>query len=117
MMLGGAVIGYAEFLRPGTIVAGVAGMVLLMLGVARLSQLPWSVAGVGTMLAGMGSLLLWRGSYWGVPLLVLGARWLIKDDEQRVRWVVASIVTIPFGVLTGYLLGIAERARANKLVL
>lgn len=117
MMVGGAAIGYVELLRPGTVIAGVAGLVLLMLGVARLGELPWSGTGVALMLAGVAALLIWRGSYWGVPLLFFGARWMIGPEEQRVRWIAAGLMMLPFGMLTGWLLGIAERARLNKITL
>jgi membrane-bound ClpP family serine protease len=113
-MLGGAVVGYVEFLRPGTVVAGVCGMVLLMLGVARLSELPWSGWGALVLLAGLAAMLVWRGSVWGVPLLFLGARWLIGPEELRVRWVFAAALALPFGLLTAWLLAIAEQARLNK---
>lgn len=116
-LIGGAAIGYLEFLRPGAVAPGVAGMVLLMLGVARVSELPWSPIGVLLLLGGMVSLLLWRGTCWGILLLLLGARYLIGPEELRVRWPVAAGLTIPFGFLTAFLLGIAERARLHKSIL
>lgn len=116
-LIGGAAIGYLEFLRPGTVVPGVAGMVLLMLGVARVSELPWNPIGALLLLGGMASLLLWRGTYWGIPLLLLGARYFIGPEELRVRWPLAAGLTVPFGFLTAYLLSIAERARLNKSIL
>jgi membrane-bound serine protease (ClpP class) len=116
-MIGGALVGYVEFLRPGTVIAGVGGMVLLMLGVARVSALPWNPVGALLLAGGMAALLVWRGSWWGIPLLLLGARYLIGPEELRVRWPVAAGLTIPFGLLTAYLLSIAERARLNKSIL
>ena len=116
MLLGGALIGYLEFLRPGAVIPGVAGMVLLMLAIARFSSLPWSATGALLLTAGIAVLLLWRGTYWGIPILLLGARLLIGPEEQRVRWPVAIALVIPFGLLTSRLLAIAERARLNKSV-
>ncbi len=116
-ILGGAVIGYAEFLRPGTVIPGVAGMVLLMLGVARLSELPWSPIGAVLLLAGMAAMLIWRGSIWGIAFLLLGARLLITPQELRVRWPIAAALTVPFGLITAYFLSIAERARQAKSIL
>lgn len=116
-LIGGAAIGYCEFLRPGTVVPGVAGMVLLMLGIARVSDLPWSPMGALLLIAGMSAMLIWRGTWWGIPLLLLGARYLVAPEAMRVRWPVAAGLVIPFGILTAYLLGLAERARLNKSVL
>jgi len=62
-------------------------------------------------------MLIWRGTWWGIPLLFLGARYLIAPEAMRVRWPVAVGLTVPFGLLTAYLLGIAERARLNKSIL
>lgn len=117
MLLGGAVIGYVEFLRPGSVVPGVAGMVLVMLSIARFSNLPCSPAGALLLAAGMAVLLIWRGTCWGIPLLLLGARFLIAPEDQRVRWPIAAATSVPFGLLTAHLLAIAERARLNKSVL
>jgi len=116
-LVSGAAIGYCEFLRPGTVAPGVAGMVLLMLGIARVSELPWSPIGALLMAAGTAALLFWRGAYWGIPLLLLGARYLIEPDAMRVRWTVAVGLIVPFGILTAYLLAIAEKARINKSIL
>ncbi|MBL8178508.1 MAG: hypothetical protein JNK48_27795 [Bryobacterales bacterium] len=113
LVIAGATIGYIEFLRPGGVVPGVTGMVLLMLGIARLSDLPWSPAGALLLVAGMAVLLLRPGAWWGIPLLIAGARLLIGPEDLRVRWPVAAL-TIPFGFLTSFLLSIAERARLNK---
>lgn len=114
MLFGGALIGYIEFLRPGAVIPGVVGMVLTMLAIARFSNLPWSPTGALLLVTGMAALLIWRGAYWGIPLLFLGARLLIAPEEQRVRWPIAAATSIPFGLLTAYLLSIAERARLNK---
>ena len=84
-LFGGAAIGYCEFLRPGTVAPGVAGMVLLMLGIARIRDLPWSPVGPLLLAAGMAVLLIWRGTWWGIPLLLLGARYLIEPEAMRVR--------------------------------
>ncbi|MFN7937262.1 MAG: hypothetical protein U0R19_28310 [Bryobacteraceae bacterium] len=114
MLFGGALIGYVEFLRPGTVIPGVAGMVLTMLAIARFSNLAWSAKGALLLAAGIAALLIWRGAWWGIPLLLLGARLLITPEEQRIRWIIAAATTIPFGLLTAYLLSISERARLNK---
>ena len=116
MLFGGAIIGYVEFLRPGSVIPGVAGMVLAMLAIARFSTLPWSPLGALLLAAGMAALLIWRGTWWGVPLLLLGSRFLIAPEEHRIRWSIAVATSIPFGLLTTYLLSIAERARLNKSI-
>lgn len=117
MLFGGALIGYLEFLRPGSVLPGVLGMVLIMLAIARLSNLPWSPTGALLLAAGIAALLIWRGAYWGVPLLLLGARLLITPEDQRIRWPIAAATAVPFGLLTARLLSIAERARINKSIL
>ena len=116
MLFGGAIIGYVEFLRPGSVIPGVAGMVLAMLAIARFSTLPWSPLGALLLAAGMAALLIWRGTWWGVPLLLLGARFLIAPEEQRIRWLTAAVVTVPFGFITSYLMSVTETAIRNKFI-
>jgi membrane-bound serine protease (ClpP class) len=54
----------------------------------------------------------------GIALLTLGALLLVDAPipEMRVHLVTALAVSIPFGVITAFLMTIAMRARRNKVV-
>lgn len=118
----GVAIGCLELLRPGMIVPGVTGAVLAMLGVASLAAQPITARGValialGVLLAALDAKYRLRGAGTaaGAMVLVLGARWLVADGEAKIRWTVAAGVSIPFLVVTWWLMEKAFRARANKL--
>lgn len=116
-LLAGLVLVYGEFLRPGTVLPGVAGGVLTLLAVAALWDLgPGGGAVTLLLLATAGLILLarlqsplWIGL---VPALVLvwAARALVAP---RISWWVAAL-TAPHALLTLWLLRIAVRARRNK---
>ncbi|MDX1980413.1 MAG: hypothetical protein SFV51_09100 [Bryobacteraceae bacterium] len=118
----GVAIGCLELLRPGTIVPGVTGAVLAMLGVASLAAHPITARGValialGVLLATLDAKYRLRGAGTaaGTILLVLGARWLVADGDAKIRWTVAAGVSIPFLAGAWWLMDKAFRARANKL--
>jgi len=54
----------------------------------------------------------------GISLLVIGGLLLVDAPipEMRVRLVTALAVSIPLGIITAFLMGIAVRARRNKIV-
>jgi len=54
----------------------------------------------------------------GIALLTLGGMLLVDSPlpEMRVHLLTALAVSIPFGLITAFLMGIAVRARRNKIV-
>src|SRR5208337_4327477 len=54
----------------------------------------------------------------GIVTLTLGALLLVDAPipEMRVHLLTALAVSVPFGVITAFLMGIAVRARRNKVV-
>src|SRR5262245_53709638 len=102
-IIAGLLIGYVELLRPGLVIPGVVGAVLIMLGVARLAALPCSLLGVAICSLAMGVLIFSAVSpmKWGIAalaavLLCCGLRMLIgSPDEARIRWVTAVVLGVP----------------------
>ena len=119
----GALCVYVEFTNPGLVAPGVAGAILVLLGLSALSVLPINWLGVALLalavtlfaleakLAAHGVL----GAGAAVAML-LGAVLLIDSPlpELRIHWSTAVAVTLPFSLITVFLLSIAVRARRNK---
>lgn len=116
MLLGGLLIAYIEFLRPGWVIPGAIGGVVFLLGVARLWDLP----------AGAATLLLWAAAMLCISGGVLTRQvalgcvlsmvlLLVAGREIGARWWVSASLVLPFVSITGWLLEIAWRARWNKL--
>jgi membrane-bound serine protease (ClpP class) len=124
LLIIGALGIYVEFSSPGLIFPGVAGAILVLLGLSALSVLPINWLGAGLMLLAMGMFLLEvkiasHGilGVGGAVALVLGAVMLIDSPvpELRVRWSTAVALALPFSAITIFLLTIAVRARHNKV--
>ena len=116
---------YVEFSSPGLVAPGVAGVILALLGLTALSMLPISWLGAALTFVGMLFLVLEAKfathgilTAGGALALALGAVMLINTDvpELRVRWSTALGLTIPFALITSFLLSIAVRARRNRIV-
>jgi membrane-bound serine protease (ClpP class) len=114
----GLLIGYVELLRPGLVLPGVAGLVLIMLGVASLWPQP--VHSPSLLLIVIALVLLYldaRLRLYGVAGLLAAAALaagLRYGFREAVSWAVAIGLSIPFVVITDWLLGLALRARLNK---
>jgi membrane-bound serine protease (ClpP class) len=114
---------YSEFSAPGMILPGVAGSICALLGLAALSVLPISWLGVSLMLlAAIFFALEMKFTSHGVlgiggaVALVLGCLLLIDSPlpELRIRPLTVFAVTLPFALITAFLVTIAARARRNK---
>jgi len=125
LLVVGAMLLYVEFGHPGMVVPGVFGAVLLLLGLAAFSVLPISSLGAGLLLLAMIMLVLEAKfathgvlTVGGGVCMVLGALLLVDSPlpELRIRLATAISVTVPFAVITAFLLTLAVRARANKAV-
>lgn len=115
---------YVEFSHPGLILPGVAGAVLLLLGFSSLSVLPISWIGVALLILALVLFaleakfashgILGAG---GALSMVLGALLLVNGPpEMRIHLSTALAVTIPFALITIFLVSLAMRARAAKVI-
>jgi membrane-bound serine protease (ClpP class) len=116
---------YVEFSSPGLVAPGVAGAILVLLGLTALSMFPIDWLGAALMILGLGFFVLEAKfathgvlTAGGAIALALGAVMLIDTPhpELRVRWSTALGLAIPFALITSGLLTVAVRARRNKVV-
>src|SRR6516164_5934647 len=111
---------YLEFTNPGLIAPGVAGAILLLLGLAALSLLPINWLGAALLVVALASFVLEAKfaahgilAFGGALALVLGAVMLVNGPipEMRVHWPIALGLALPFSAITVFLLSLAIRAR------
>ena len=125
LLVVGAFSLYAEFNHPGAVWPATVGVVFILLAIFALHLLPIRFAAVVLILA---SFVLFAldakfGTHGalavgGIATLVIGALLLVDSPipEMRVKLLTALAVSIPLGVITVFLMTIALRARANKVV-
>jgi len=121
----GALALYAEFNHPGAVIPGTVGVVFILLAAFALNLLPVRFAAV-VLIVGAFVLFALEAKFvthgvltiGGISLLVIGGLLLVDAPipEMRVRLVTALAVSIPLGIITAFLMGIAVRARRNKIV-
>src|SRR5437867_10113442 len=121
----GALALYAEFNHPGAVVPGTVGVVFMLLAVFALNLLPTRFAAVVLILA---SFILFaleakfasHGvlAIGGIATMVLAALLLVDAPipEMRVHLGTALAVSIPLGAITATIMGLALKARRNKVV-
>ncbi len=124
MLILGALGLYIEFTHPGLIAPGVAGSILVLVGLSALSVLPINFSGVSLLIlalvlfaleAKFASHGILGGG--GAVAMVLGALLLVEGPpEVRIRLGTALAVTLPFAAITVFLLSLVIRARANKVI-
>jgi membrane-bound serine protease (ClpP class) len=115
---------YVEFSAPGLIVPGVAGAILLLLALSALSVLPIYWGGVALLILAFVLFILETQfashgvlGIGGAISMVLGALLLIEGPpEVRIRVSTALAVTIPFALITFFLVSLVIRARKNKVL-
>ena len=124
LLVVGALLLYVEFGHPGMIVPGVAGAVLLLLGLSAFSVLPINWLGAALLLMSMVMFVLEAKfathgvlTAGGALCMILGAMLLVDSPlpELRIRLSTAISVALPFAVITAFLLSLAIRARSNKV--
>ncbi len=121
ILVAGGLLLYVEFTQPGMILPGVSGAILLLLGLLALSVLPINLAAVGLLVLAVVLFVLEAKivshgilATGGVVSMVLGAVLLVEGPpELRIRWSTALAVSIPFGVITVFLLSLVIRARVR----
>ncbi len=116
---------YAEFNHPGAVVPGTVGVIFILLAMFALNLLPTSFAAVALILLSfvlfaLEAKLASHGvlAIAGMLTLTLGGLLLVDGPipEMRVRLGTALAVSIPLGIITVFLMTVALKARANKVV-
>ena len=121
----GALALYAEFNHPGAVVPGVVGVVFVLLALFALNLLPTRYAAFTLIMAAfvmfaLEAKLATHGvlGIAGIALMTIGGLLLVDGPipELRVKLWTALAVSVPLGAITVFLMGIALRARRNKVV-
>lgn len=125
LLIVGALALYFEFNHPGAVIPGTIGIVCIILAVFALNILPTRFAALGLIVAAF-ALFAAEAKFathgaltvGGIVLLTLGGLLLIDSPipEMRVHFLTAVAVSIPFGIITAFLMSIALKARRNKVV-
>jgi membrane-bound serine protease (ClpP class) len=121
----GALALYVEFNHPGAVIPGTVGVVFIILAIFALNLLPTRFASIGLIL---GAFALFAAeakfathgilTVGGIILLTLGGLLLVDAPipQMRVHLVTALAVSVPFGLITAFLMTIAMKASRNKVV-
>jgi membrane-bound serine protease (ClpP class) len=116
---------YVEFSSPGLIVPGVAGAILVLLGLSALSVLPINWVGAALLLLAIALFVLEAKfashgilAVGGTAAMILGALLLVSSPlpEMRIHLSTAVGLALPFAIITTILVSLVIRARANKVV-
>src|SRR2546428_2664095 len=116
---------YAEFNHPGAVVPGTLGVIFILLAICALNLLPVRFAAFVLILASFVLFALEAKfathgvlAIGGMVTMVLGGLLLVDAPipEMRVRLLTALAVSIPLGGITVFLMSIALKARANKVI-
>ena len=114
---------YVEFQAPGLIVPGVAGGILVLLGLSSLAVLPINWVGAALLVLAV-ALFVLEAKFashgilgtGGAVAMVLGAVYLINGPpELRIRLSTALAVSLPFALITMFLVTLVIRARAYPI--
>jgi membrane-bound serine protease (ClpP class) len=124
LLVVGALGIYVEFSSPGLIFPGVLGGILLLLGLSSLSILPINWAGVALLLLAVALFVLEAKftshgilGIGGTVAMILGALLLITGPPVvHIHLLTALAVSIPFALITVFLVTIVVRARRNKVL-
>ena len=121
----GALAVYVEFTHPGAVVPGVVGVLFILLAVFALNLLPTrfsslALIALAFVLFALEAKFVSHGilTLGGIVALTLGGLLLVDGPipQMRVKLIVALAVSLPFGLITAFLMSIALRARRNKVV-
>ena len=121
----GALSLYLEFNHPGAVVPGTVGIVFILIAAFALNLLPTRFAAL-VLILGAFALFAAEAKFathgvltiGGIALLTLGGLLLVDSPipEMRVHVWTALAISIPFGLITAFLMTIALKARRNKVV-
>ncbi len=121
----GALALYAEFNHPGAVLPGTVGVVCILLAVFALNLMPVRFAAVILIFSSFALFALEAKfathgvlTIGGIVTMVLGGLLLVDAPipEMRVHLWTALAVSVPLGAITVFLMNIALKARANKVV-
>jgi membrane-bound serine protease (ClpP class) len=121
----GALALYAEFNHPGAVVPGTVGVIFILLAAFAFNLLPVRFAAIILILASFALFALEAKfathgvlAIGGIAMLTLGGLLLVDAPipEMRVHLFTALAVSIPFGAITVFLMSIALKAHAHKVV-
>jgi membrane-bound serine protease (ClpP class) len=123
LMVLGALGLYIEFTSPGFLLPGVAGAILLLIGLAGLSVLPISWLGVALILLALGlfvaeAFITSHGvlGVGGAVALVFGAMLLVKGPpEMRIGLSTALGVAVPFALIAVFLASLVVKSHRQKV--
>jgi membrane-bound serine protease (ClpP class) len=123
VLLLGAIGLYVEFSTPGLIVPGVAGAILLLLGLTAIALLPLNWLGVALILLALVLFVLEAKftsfgvlGVGGATAMILGALLLVEGPpEFRIRPGTAIGIALPFAVISVFLTTLIIRTRGNKV--
>lgn len=116
---------YVEFNHPGAIIPGVVGSIFILLTLFALNLLPTHYASLALIalafvLFALEAKFVSHGilTVGGIVCLTLGGVLLVDGPipEMRVKLLTALAVSLPFGLITAFLMSIAWRARRNKVI-
>ena len=125
LLVVGALALYAEFNHPGAVVPGTVGVIFILLAAFALDLLPVRFAALvlillSFVLFALEAKFATHGvlAIGGIVTLTLGGLLLVDAPipEMRVHVLTALAVSIPFGLITVFLMSIALKAHANKVV-
>jgi membrane-bound serine protease (ClpP class) len=115
---------YVEFTSPGLIVPGVIGAIFALLGLSGLSVLPINWVGAALLILAMAFFILEAKfathgilGISGAVCMALGALMLVDGPpDLRIHLGTALGVTIPFALITMFLVSLVLQARRNKVI-
>jgi membrane-bound serine protease (ClpP class) len=124
LLILGALGVYVEFSSPGLILPGVAGGIMVLLGLSALSVLPINWLGAALLVLAITFFVLEAKfashgilGAGGAVAMVLGAMMLVEGPpELRIRLSTALATALPFALITMFLLTLVVRARRGKVV-
>ncbi len=125
LLIIGALALYAEFNHPGAVVPGTIGVIFILLAAFAINLLPVRFAALGLILLAFALFILEAKfaahgvlAIGGIVSLTLGGLLLVDSPipEMRVHLLTALAVSIPFGLITVFLMRIALKAHANKVL-
>jgi membrane-bound serine protease (ClpP class) len=123
LVLGGLLL-YVEFNTPGMVAPGAAGAILVLVGLLALSVLPIRGAAVGLLVLALALFIIEAkvGAHGvlaagGAIAMLFGALLLVEGPpEMRIHFSTAISVTLPFALITVFLVTLVVRARRRPAV-
>jgi membrane-bound serine protease (ClpP class) len=125
LFLIGALCIYFEFNHPGAVIPGAVGFVAVVLVLYAWNMLPIRSIAIVLILSSFVFYILEAKfqthgilTTAGIVMMVIGALTLVDAHvpQMRVKLATALAVSIPFGLITVFLMTLAIRARHNKIV-